>query len=358
MKNNLYHILMKLNSYTKIKRHSLSHNLNILRFCLFFLILNVIQVSRAITYSQSATLTFQMTNTSIEEVLNIIEEKSDFHFLYNKEVVNVERKVTIVAKDETIVPVLNNLFHDSDISYAISDRQIVLNKKSAFQFVAQQGIRITGTVTDPNGEPIIGSNVVEKRTTNGVITDIDGKFQLTVSPGAVLVISYVGYLQKEVTVGNQTSLQIVLVEDTRTLDEVVVIGYGVVKKSDLAGSVSSVSSRAFKDEPVIRLDDALQGRMAGVQVTNTTGMIGDGAKIRVRGTTSLNKSNDPLYVVDGIIGAGAVNTSDIESIEVLKDASATAIYGSRGANGVVLITTKKGKEGRPQITFESNLGMA
>jgi TonB-linked SusC/RagA family outer membrane protein len=309
------------------------------------------------TLSQNARVNINKKNVQLDEILAEIESQTDYLFIYNN-YVNVNRKASANARSKPVSEVLRALLANTDIDYVMEGTHILLTRRTN-DLVQQDSKQISGTVTDMNGEPIIGANVVEKGTNNGVITDIDGRFSLRVSTtGAILNISYIGYITREVAVGNQTNYQIELTENSQALDEVVVIGYGVVKKSDLAGAVSSVSSRMFRDEPVIRIDDVLQGRMAGVQVTNTTGMIGDGAKIRIRGTTSLNKSNDPLYVVDGIIGAGAVNTSDIESIEVLKDASATAIYGSRGANGVVLITTKKGREGRPQITFETNLGMS
>ena len=218
-------------------------------------------------------------------------------------------------------------------------------------------IAITGTITDVNGEVIIGANVVEKGARNSTVTDVNGKFSLTVASNAVLQISYLGYVTQEVDVGNRTDISVTLVESAVEMEEVVVVGYGTVRKSDLTGSVASVSPKQFKDQPVKNLADALQGRMSGVEVTRTSGLLDGSAKFRIRGSTSIHKSNDPLYVVDGIVGAeGSLNPSDIYSVEALKDASATAIYGSRGANGVILVTTKRGREGVPQITFEANMG--
>jgi TonB-linked SusC/RagA family outer membrane protein len=226
----------------------------------------------------------------------------------------------------------------------------------------QNKVHITGSVADPAGEPVTGANVIEKGvSTNGTITDADGKFSLNVSPGATLVVSYIGYVTQEIAVGNRTQLQITLQEDLQALEEVVVIGYGTVKKSDLTGSVASVSDKQFKDQPVKRIEDILQGRTPGVEVTTQSGMPGGGIKVRIRGTTSINKSSDPLYIVDGIVstsGLEGLNPSDIQSIEVLKDASATAIYGSRGANGVVLVTTRRGQEGKSQITVDATVGVS
>jgi TonB-linked SusC/RagA family outer membrane protein len=226
---------------------------------------------------------------------------------------------------------------------------------------AQGKKTVNGKIVDSQGEAIIGANVVEKGTTNGTGTDVDGMFSLTVSEGATLQISYVGYTTQEIRVGSQSSVNVTLEESSEVLEEVVVIGYGTVKKSDLTGSVASVSDKQFKDQPVKRVEDILQGRTPGVEVTTLSGMPGEGIKVRIRGTTSINKSSDPLYIVDGIVsssGLEGLNPSDIQSIEVLKDASATAIYGSRGANGVVLVTTRRGRDGKAQITVDATVGVS
>lgn len=221
--------------------------------------------------------------------------------------------------------------------------------------------KVTGVVSDASGEPIIGASVIEKGTSNGTITDLDGKFTIEVNAGATLNISYIGYKNQEVKVDrNGLSLKLTLKEDTETLDEVVVVGYGTVRKADLAGSVAVMDNKSFKDQPVTRISEALQGRVSGVQVENS-GVPGGDIRIRVRGANSVNLSNEPLYVVDGIVregGLSGLNTDDIKSIQVLKDASSTAIYGSRGANGVVLVTTKTGVAGQTQITFDATLGVS
>jgi TonB-linked SusC/RagA family outer membrane protein len=218
-------------------------------------------------------------------------------------------------------------------------------------------------VTDAAGEPVIGANIVEKGVAgSGVITGADGKFALNVSSGATLVVSYIGFVTQEIAVGNQTQLQIILQEDTRALEEVVVIGYGTLRKSDLTGSVSSVSEKQFRDQPVKQISDILKGRVAGVEVTTASGFLPDGGvKVRIRGTTSINKSSDPLYIIDGIVstsGLNGLNPADIQSMEVLKDASATAIYGSRGANGVILVTTRSGETGKVKITADVQIGIS
>lgn len=223
----------------------------------------------------------------------------------------------------------------------------------------QQSISVTGTVVDQNGEPLMGVNVIEKGTTNGTMTDMDGRFTLSVPGNATLQISYIGYTTEEVVVNNQTKLNITLKEDSQNLDELVVVGYGAVRKADLAGSVAVLDSKNFKDQPIVQVSDALQGRVSGVQVQNS-GVPGGTVKIRVRGSGSINRSNDPLYVIDGIVresGLTGLNPEDIRSMQVLKDASSTAIYGSRGANGVVLITTKTGKANTREITLDAKVGI-
>lgn len=223
--------------------------------------------------------------------------------------------------------------------------------------IQQQTITVSGVVMGSDGEPLMGVNVVEKGTTNGTITDLDGKYTLNVGPNAVLQFSYIGYVSSDIAVNGQRTVNVTMKEDSQNLDEVVVVGYGTVRKADLAGSVSVLDNKAFKDQPIKQVSDALQGRVSGVQV-QSSGVPGGTVKIRVRGSGSINRSNDPLYVIDGIVresGLTGLNPDDIQSMQILKDASSTAIYGSRGANGVVLITTKTGKANTRQITFDAQI---
>jgi TonB-linked SusC/RagA family outer membrane protein len=228
--------------------------------------------------------------------------------------------------------------------------------------------RVTGTVTDAGGEPVIGANVVEKGTTNGVITAPSGKFSMEVNDGAILQISYIGYISREVAVGNQSQLQITLVEDSRLLEEVVVVGYGVVKKSDLTGSVTDIKSSKLLDQPTTSIDQKLVGRVAGMQIQQGSGAPGSAPIITIRGNGSLGAGNEPLYVVDGMPYSKVndedvnplvfINPNDIESISVLRDASSTAIYGSRGSNGVIIITTKNAGKDITEINFSSYVGVS
>lgn len=245
-------------------------------------------------------------------------------------------------------------------------------------YASQQAKKVSGVIIDATGLPVIGANVLEKGTTNGVITDLDGKFTLNVKPGSTLVISYIGYVTQEIKITNQKNLNITLEEDSETLDEVVVVGYGTMKKSDLSGASVSMDENDLKGSIITNLDQSLQGRAAGVTAVTTSGAPGSSSSIRIRGQATINANAEPLYVIDGVIvqgggqsgadfglgdalGNGSVSTisplstinpADIVSMEILKDASATAIYGAQGANGVVLITTKRGKAGEAKFTYD------
>jgi len=225
---------------------------------------------------------------------------------------------------------------------------------------AQQLVNLSGKVTSPDGNPVIGATVAVKGKSNGTVTDALGMYKLKVSPGATIIISFIGYLQQEIPVNNRTTIDVKLAEDNKKLEEVVVVGYGQQKKKDVTGSIASISSKAIMEVPVTNAQQALQGRTPGIDVINNSAKPGDEPRVRVRGTRSLSAGNDPLYVVDGIPFAGAmndINPSDISSMDILKDASATAIYGSRGANGVVLVSTRKGKSGsRPVVSYSGIYG--
>ena len=323
---------------------------------LLFFSLSAVQV-----WAQEKNVTIQVENVSLKDVFSVIEKQTTYRFSYRNVLIDSLKNITISKVNVPVSSVLDETLAGRNLEYEIiSPKSIVISNKVARK---QEGAgRISGTMKDLNGDPIIGGSVKEKGTSNTTVTDVNGSFSLGIANAkAVLQLSYLGYVTQEIEVGNQTNLQITLTEDTKLLDEVVVIGYGTVKKSDLTGSVASVSAKQFRDQPVKHLQEALQGRMAGVEVTTLSGALGADAKIRIRGTSSLHRSNDPLYVMDGIVrttGLSGINPADIASIEVLKDASATAIYGSRGSNGVVLVTTRRGKEGKPLITLEAEWGQS
>lgn len=330
--------------------------LRIMRFYLLFLLVSVASAFASTTYSQSTALTLQLNNTPIEDVLNRIEEQTEFRFLYNKKMVDVERKVNVAVEGKSISEVLDNLFKNAGISYTISDRQIVLNKKESLTS-AQQSNRVTGVVTDEYGDPIIGANVIEKGTTNGIITDLDGKFTINVNPGAVLQFSYIGYMTREITVKDQSVLSIKLSEDTQALNEVVVVGYGVQRKVTTTGAVTKLEGDDLNKMTVVNVTKALQGMSPGITIVDRGGAPGsDDPEIYLRGVGTTGNAN-PLVLVDGIeMSLSQIPSSEIDNISVLKDAASASIYGSRAAHGVILVTTKRGKEGKVRLSYDGSIG--
>lgn len=322
----------------------------------------VLQTIAGISYSQSTSLSISLKNAPVQTVLRQIEEQSEFYFLYSRSVVDVDRTVDLQLKNAKIKEVLDVLFNGTEVAYKVDGRQIVLSQKldSSISEVQQQK-NISGSVTDSNGSPIPGVSVVLKGTSKGTITDSEGKFALAnVADDAILVFSFVGMKTQEIPVSGQTAINVTMVEDYVGVDEVVVIGYGVQKKSDITGSITSVDVEKLRDVPSANLTKALQGKTAGVEITNIGNRPGSSSQIRIRGSRSLSASNDPLVVVDGIPFGGSISdiaSDDIASIEVLKDASATVIYGSRGSNGVIIITTKKGKTGALKVGYNGYFGL-
>lgn len=315
--------------------------------------------SAATSYGQRTRINLDVKQSTLKEVFKEIESRSEFTFFYNDQVIDVTQTIEVHVKNETIENLLNKIL--TNCSYTIENRNILLipkESKASLPVTMQALIKITGLVTDERGEPVIGANVIEKGTTNGVITDLDGKFALSVPPNAILQISYIGYIAQNIPVKNQKSFSILLVDDSQSLEEVVVVGYGVTQKKDLTGSIAQIQAGDLQNLAVQRVDQALNGKLAGVQVLSTSGEPGAAPLIRIRGVGSISAGTDPLYVIDGFPGDNIqmLNPNDIETIDVLKDASATAIYGSRGANGVVIITTKRGKEGKARISLDAYYG--
>ena len=312
------------------------------------------------SYSQTMKVTVVADNMSTGKVISEIEKQTDYLFVYNVNEVNLKRNVKVNAQNKSVAEVLNKVFEGTDIYYAMEGKNIMLMSKAKDGEVAQQANKVTGIVKDTNGEPIIGANVTVKGQSIGTITDINGRFVLDAPKNAVLQITYIGYVSQEVKVSGNKELNVVLKEDTETLDEVVVIGYGTAKKSDLTGATAQIKPEALTSSVVGNALESLQGKAAGVAVFNDN-KPGASPSIRVRGSGSITASNEPLYVVDGFPlmdgNISDLNPSDIESMEILKDASSTAIYGSRGANGVVMITTKKGKSGTKNLSVNTSVGV-
>ncbi len=309
------------------------------------------------SYSQSARISIEMNNVTVEEVLNEIEAKSEFYFLYNNKLINVDRRVSVDVDAENIESVLQNLFKGTDVVYRIADKQIVLSRKDLAQNTVVDGIQqskvVTGTVVDPTGMPVIGANIMVKGTTNGTITDMDGNFSLEADKDAILVVSYIGFANQEIKVGNQSKLSIALKEDAEALDELVVVGYGQQKKVNMTGSVTAIKTKDLENIPVSNLSNSLAGRAPGVTITNNSGFAGASSAIRIRGS-----QGEPLYVINGIIrdktAFDALDPNEVENINILKDAASASIYGSKAGNGVVLVTTKKGSVQKPMFQYKAS----
>lgn len=317
------------------------------------------------TYSQNATVSLHMKNASMQDIFREIEKQSEYRFFYNGSQIDLDKKVNIQASKTKVSEVLNNLLSSTDIAYKLIDKHIVLVSVSAPREANEtsttvQQKKVSGTILDANtGEALPGVNVVIEGTTTGVITDVDGKFSINVSnPNAVLVISYVGYMNERVNVNGQSAIDIKLTPDIQKLEEVVVVGYGVQKKSLVTGSISSVKSADIQNTSISQAQQALQGKTSGVQVINGSGSPGSPMKIRIRGFSS-NNNSDPIYIVDGVKTTDITNIdpNDIKTMEVLKDAASTAIYGAEGANGVIMITTKGGQAGKTIVNYDYQYGI-
>ena len=330
-----------------------------MRITLLLLLVLTFQLQAEHIYSQDTKISLDLNNSTIEKVLQTIEEKSDYYFQYNNRLIDVDRKVSVRVKNAAIGAVLDRLFKSGNVDYEVKGSQIILSPKEMYSQITaiaesmqQQKKAITGTVVDAAGVPIIGANIIEAGTTNGTVTDVDGKFSLSVENNAIIHISYIGYLEQNIATAGKSSFNITLIEDTKALDEVIVVGYGTARKSDLTGSISSVQGQKLTMRSTQQLSTALQGQIAGVQVTRSSGEPGASASIRIRGITTLS-NNDPLVIVDGVPSSlNDVVASDVETMTVLKDAASAAIYGSRAAAGVILITTKRAKD--RQFSFDYN----
>ena len=307
------------------------------------------------SYSQEARVTFDLKNVSVNEVFNTIRSQTSYSFWYDVNDVDVNRVVSVKAKNKSVKEVLDIVFKNKAVDVRMVDNHIVIKTREMSNElpVVQQSRKITGIVKDATGEPVIGANVVEKGTTNGTITDIDGKYSLEINPNAVLIVSYIGYVRQELPVGKQESLDIVLKEDAETLDEVVVVGYGSQKKINLTGAISSVKmDDVLGDRPVGTVTQVLESAVPGLQISRQTGKPGSSMNMNIRGVTSTNNPEEkPLVLVDNVpMDLDMIDPNDIESVSVLKDAAAAAIYGARAAYGIILVTTKKGKKETP-ISF-------
>ena len=340
-------------------------------FHLFLAMLTVGVSNAKESYAQellSRPVSLVLQNQDIQTVLVRIEKSARVKFSYEPSLMNGKEKITLVARNEPLSMVLDRLLKPLQLSYDVSGKYIILTpafrsyeggvEKKIEKATPPIDITVTGKVADENGMALPGVSVLVKGTQKGTVTNADGTFSIAVADASsALVFSYVGYLSQEVVIGSQTQITVSLKIDSKSLSEVVVVGYGTVRKSDVTGAVSSITPDKFSEQNVTRIDQALQGRAAGVVVTNNVGAPGADVKVRIRGVNSALGSNEPLYVIDGFVGAdyNLINPNDIATLEVLKDASSTAIYGSRGSNGVIIITTKNGKRGKMTVNYQGQI---
>ena len=335
----------------------------IMKLNLFILVITVMQATASV-YSQNARLNLKMENATISEVFDAIEKQSDFFFFYNRGQINDQQRVSVDLQNSQIDEVLTTIFGKNVISYEIIDKNIIVKPYDLSDTSSsQQNIKkVTGKVTDSSGGTLPGVSVVVKGTTNGIITDASGNFSLSnISEGTIIQFSFVGMTTQEVVVGSKSEYSIVMSDASIGVDEVIVIGYGTAKRQDYTGSVSSVK---MENSPVSNLSnlnalESLKGNVAGLSI-GATNSAGGQPTMDIRGQNSISGLNDPLIVLDGVIYLGSlsdINPNDIATYDILKDAVSAAAYGSRSANGVIAITTKKGKTGKPIITFSTSAGV-
>lgn len=307
----------------------------------------------------SAQISLKLHNKKTSDVITEIEQVSDYRFFYNNGLSGLSKVISVQADNADIRSVLEQIKQQTGISYLIKDnKQIVLSASESSQ--QQRNVTVHGTVTDTQGLPIIGANILEKGTTNGTITDIDGKFTLTVSENAMLQISYIGCVEQSVSVKGKNVLNIKLKEDSKSLDEVVVVAFGTQKKSSLTAAVATVDSKEIAGRSVANISQALQGVSPGLNITaaNMGGALNNNPSIDIRGTGTIGEgsSSAPLVLIDGTPGdLNMINMQDVENISVLKDGGSAAIYGSRAAFGVIMVTTKSGKKGKVSVNYSTNL---
>lgn len=342
---------------SKVWKHKM---LFIMRLTFSICLFCVLQSFSIGTFSQNVRLSINQKNISVESVIQLIEDRTDYYFMYSALVVDVKRTVDVEATNKLVSEILDDILKGTDTSYRIDGRLVALSRNGELSQVVQQQKTVTGKVTDSSGASLPGVSVVIKGTTIGTITDANGNYSISnIPPDGILQFSFVGMKTQEVKTGNQTTINITLADETIGVDEVVVVGYGTQSARNVTGSISKVNMLRNDELPNTNITQALRGSVAGVQVIDD-GRPGQNGTILIRGPRSLSASNSPLIVLDGVMFSGSlsnINPSDIKSIEVLKDASAAAIYGSRAANGVILVTSKGGTTEEPSINFNSNNGV-
>ncbi|MBM1106824.1 TonB-dependent receptor [Aurantibacter crassamenti] len=355
---------------TKIKKwfEKTTSQLNTkVKITFFFLLTALFQMNANTGYAQITKISLNLEEVTLREAFDEIESKTAFRFFYKNQDLQLNRKVTLKLKKKSIDVVLDKLFHNDVVTFEVYDTYIVLKKALPVVDSKEESImspvdimqsQVNGVILDQNGVPLGGASIVEKGTSNGTQSDFDGNFVLDVEDDAILVVSYIGFVTNEVALNGQQSINITLSENTAALEEVVVVGYGTKRKKDIISAVSVIDLEEVADVPAANVSRILLGQAPGVNVASSSGRPGQNLDISIRGMGSLGAGNDPLWVVDGfpLESSDGLNPTDIESISILKDAASTAIYGARGSNGVILVTTKKGRTGKTTVTLDVATG--
>ena len=333
--------------------HAVKKALLIMKLTVLLLLVGFLHVSATVNGQMKVSL--NLNHVEIGKVLSNIEKQTNYRFLYNNALQGIQQKISIDVHDAGITDVLTTIFSGTDLTYKMLDNNLIVVVSSSQKF---QDLQVTGKVTGENGEALTGVSVRLKGTSRGTVTDSAGNFTLTVPGNGILIISYIGYQDQQIAVNNQNVLDIKLTQSNNALDQVVVVGYGVQRKIDVTGATATIKGAELVKQPVLTATQAMQGKTAGVQIISS-GQPGSQPSVRIRGTGSMLGGAEPLYVVDGVLTTDItnINTADIVNVDVLKDASSTAIYGARGANGVIIITTKQGITGKTQITYNGNVGL-
>ena len=375
--------MKKIKPFHECDFSCLTKTFRIMRITLFLMLAVILQTFANEAYSQKTKLSLDYTNTRLEVVLDEIEDLSEFFFLANEKLVDLDRSVNISVENKKIDEILDMLFADTDVVYTITDRKIILAPSFLIED-AQQQRSVSGKVTDSGDQPLPGVTVIVKGSTQGTVTNADGDYNLpNVPDDATLVFSFMGMRTVEVIVGNQTTVNTMLEEETIGLEEVVAIGYGSQLKRTVTGAITSVREEDIEAPNAVSADNLLQGKVAGLTINQNSAQPGSSMSVNIRGRLSPRGSNSPLYVIDGVVISSeankavklgptrlmdfslrdgsnrsplaSINPNDIASIDILKDASAAAIYGSAAANGVILITTKKGQTGTPTVNYNGSI---
>jgi len=334
----------------------------VMRLSFFLFLIGTLNLIASESYAQKTRMTIKIKQTSVKDVLKHIENESEFYFLYNNKLIDVDRKVDLNIKNKIIKDILLEIFNGTDVQFLVMDRQIVLTPKDVIRSIDgnnalfQQNLTVTGLVIDEEGTPIPGVSILIKGTNQGTITTGDGRYSISTPADVVLVFSFIGMETQEVAVAGKTTVNVTMQQNIIGLDEVVTVGYGTKKKINSTGSISTIASKELAQTSVTNLKDAIVGKTSGIVAVTPGGSPGTGAQLQIRGMGTL-QNNSVLVVVDGVIrDFSQLDPNEIETISILKDGASAAIYGVKGGNGVILVTTKRGKMGRPKFTFNSQTG--